>query len=151
MNFNSPWTYVGVFLVVFAVSFFYMKSQQGGKLEVEDFDTFYEKFLTDSTFQMSRINFPLQGWSSNADSLQLAEGFFWKKSEWAVHKKVGNENDFKRHMNVSDVLIKEIFYMNVSNGNIGYERRFMVNEKGEWYLIFYAEGITVNEDNLRAG
>lgn len=151
MNLKSPWTYVGVFLAVFAISFFYLKSQQESGLEVEDFEAFHEKFLADSAFQMSRINFPLQGWSANADSLTLAEGFFWQKSEWDIHKKVGNENDFKQQMNVSDVLVKEIFYMNISSSNIGYERRFMVDEKGKWRLIFYAEGITINENNLRAG
>jgi len=152
MNFKSPLTYVLVFAVVFGISFLYLKSQQEGvKVEVENFETFYERFMTDSIFQKDRINFPLQGWSASVDSLTLAEGFFWKESEWIAHQKVGEESGFKRDLMLSDVLVKETFYMNIGASNIGYERRFVANEKGKWYLIFYAEGITINKDNLRAG
>lgn len=138
MNLKSPWTYLLVFAVVFAASFLYMKSNQSSKLDVddiEDFDAFYEKFMTDSTFQMSRINFPLQGWSSNADSLTLADGFYWQKSDWNIHKKTNyEEGGYKQDLLKSDVLVKETLYM--KGVNIGYERRFMVDTNGKWFLIF---------------
>lgn len=149
MKLNSIWTYVIVFALVFAATFIY-KYSNNSTIEVEDFDTFYERFLTDSTFQMSRINFPLQGLPANADSTHFATGFNWEAQNWDIHKKIdyvelGYQRELQKN---SEYLVTETL---TSPQGYGVQRRFMVNAKGEWFLIYYAALNIVNTNNLRAG
>ena len=46
---------------------------------VEDFGVFYEHFFSDSTFQISRILFPLEGWHySDEPLIHETENYIWK-------------------------------------------------------------------------
>ncbi len=46
---------------------------------VEDFAVFYENFFSDSTFQISRILFPLEGWHySDEPLIHETENYIWK-------------------------------------------------------------------------
>jgi hypothetical protein len=149
MKLNSIWTYVVVFVLVFAATFIY-KYSNSQTIEVEDFDTFYERFLTDSTFQMSRINFPLQGLPTNADSTDFAAGFNWEARNWDIHKKVDYvELGYQREVQkISEYLTTETL---INPQGYGVRRRFKVNTEGEWFLIYYAAPNAVNTNNLRAG
>ncbi|MGB0862910.1 MAG: hypothetical protein ACPG19_07715 [Saprospiraceae bacterium] len=148
MKLNSIWTYVIVFLAVFAVTFVY--KYNSSSIEVEDFDTFYERFLTDSTFQMSRIHFPLQGLPANADSVHFAAGYSWEAHNWDIHKKIdyaslGYQREVQKN---SDYLITENL---INPQGYGVQRRFMVDSKGKWFMIYYAAPNAVKQNNLRAG
>ena len=104
-----------------------------------DFKTFYEKFLTDSTFQIERIVFPLDGIPDNADSATLVNGNFkWTKENWRVHKAFDPEElGFSiQFIPFGDDLIIEKLTHN--SGAYGMIRRFAKLEDGKWYLIFYA-------------
>ena len=53
----------------------------------DDFVVFYDKFLSDSAYQMEHIRFPLEGLPSNADSSTVVErSFRWLAEDWEVHK-----------------------------------------------------------------
>ena len=149
MKLNSIWTYVIVFVVVFAATAYYKVVLSNNDIEVEDFEAFYEKFLNDSTFQLERINFPLEGLPAQADSIDFADGYHWTKEQWEIHKNVDVEKlGYERELMETDYLVKEVLY---HPQGWGLERRFMVNEGGEWYLVYYAAPNAVKRNNLRAG
>lgn len=151
MNLKSIWTYVIVFALFFGGGSIYFKYFSGNeKVEVEDFDTFLEKFLTDEAFQMSRINFPLQGLPKQADSTIASKGHYWQKKDWEVHKKVDYEElGMERKLIRSGAFLTREILLHPQG--VGYERRFMVNEKGEWFLIYYSDVNALSQNNMRAG
>jgi hypothetical protein len=52
-----------------------------------DFLEFYKKFHTDSAYQMAHIQFPLEGYPSQADSATIASGTFrWNAETWRMHR-----------------------------------------------------------------
>ena len=97
----------------------------------EKFEFFHHKFFTDTTFQMSRIEFPMLGSSPNGRD----DRFFWVEENWKIIKGVDeNEKDVER----------EIYDMdNVMREKILIQDRFMIqlmysliNDK--WYLTEYS-------------
>lgn len=103
-----------------------------------DFEDFYKRFHWDSTFQMSRINFPLEGLPQDADSATLADrDFYWQKEEWVVHKGFEElKKDFKQEFIPfgDDIITERLIH---SSGTVGMIRRF-ARLDGKWYLIYYA-------------
>lgn len=150
MNLKSIWTYVLVFALFFAGGSIYFKYFSNNRAsEVEDFDTFLERFLTDETFQMSRINFPLQGLPKEVDSLAASKGFFWQEKDWDMHKKVDYESlGLERKLiRGGKFLIREVL---LHPQGVGYERRFMINKEGKWFLIYYSDVNAISKNNQRA-
>jgi hypothetical protein len=102
-----------------------------------EFMQFYNKFLRDSTFQMERVLFPLEGLPSNADSTQLAaKKFRWEKDEWIMHRPFEFEgSDFEQQFTPfdDDLIIENI----VHKSGYASERRFAKIED-KWYLIYYS-------------
>lgn len=149
--------YLAVFIVVFAVgaSFFYFLNKnkmatplqdpfEGYEVE-QDFKDFYLEFMTDSVFQVSRINFPLEGLPSNASKEEIANGFYWQEEDWIAHKLINLQDGYAREFrNLGFVLIETI---HVKEFGIAAQRRFKKDANGDWYLIYYA-GLnrTSNED-----
>lgn len=102
-----------------------------------EFDAFYQQFHADSTFQKSRILFPLQGIPSNADSATLRNrGFRWQADEWVVQHELAPDSDFKSTILPVDsaLVIEQIMHQ---SGDYAMERRF-AKLNGEWMLIYYA-------------
>lgn len=133
-------------LLVYCKSETKVESDNGRNLiKIENFEEFYSKFYSDSTFQINRIEFPLKGYNSDFDdgipddvreelSMKPQEEFMWKKNEWEMLKNVNDEN-LKKELNKSDTLVVERIYKEAS----GYEilRKFKpINNK--WYLIYYS-------------
>jgi len=115
----------------------------------EVFDEFYHKFYRDSTFQVSRIQFPLKGHDSNVinGDIQVSdhetEGYFvrdnqlyWKKDGWRFVTTMWEEHeDFYKTIEQSDTLVIERIIAN-------YEFWIITSHfkpiDGKWTLVFYA-------------
>lgn len=78
----------------------------------EDFDTFYERFLTDSTFQMSRIVFPLPGINALEMEATGDSVYYWTPDNWIMLKQPElDPEEFTRNTIVSDTLATDEIYM----------------------------------------
>jgi len=104
----------------------------------EDFVTFFERFHTDSTFQMNHITFPLEGTrkvaSTTGDSLIE---YRWQKETWRIHRPFDNYDSLftrKFYMVGDNIIIEKITGV---NGLFTMERRFAKLNDG-WNLIYYS-------------
>lgn len=106
-----------------------------------DFAAFYDKFHTDSLFQMAHISWPLQGdKSEQIDSTHYGKKEVnWEQSDWVMHKPVNySSGDYKRQIQMlGDGLLIE--YILITAGGYGIERRFARQPDGEWNLIYYSD------------
>lgn len=104
----------------------------------DDFKQFYQKFHSDSIYQMEHIVFPLEGLPDKADASIIASGNFkWQKEDWRMQRAVDFDlSDFTRKIvPVNEVMVVE--YIVHKNGQFGMERRF-AKLGDEWNLIYYA-------------
>ena len=94
------------------------------------FETFYEKFITDSIFQISRIKFPLGGTYTdfNGDLAWTAEK--WKLMTWNYKDELNNPDD-----SVSVIQTDSTFYFGTFCRDCGFSF-WMEFEKlsGKWQL-----------------
>ena len=104
------------------------------KGNVEDFEQFHDKFLTDSLFQMSRIAFPLQGAKSTflPDSLKTN---FWVEEEWNMHRKVEGLKDYEHKIIQQEDIVVEVFYDEIGGG---IQKNYMAID-GKWQLVYYSD------------
>jgi hypothetical protein len=103
----------------------------------EDFHDFYNKYHTDSTFQMSRTIFPLKGIAKSSDTSKIAENILWQKDEWRLHKPFDNQGGtFERTFTNINGLITETISAN--GGLFTLEKRY-AKLGGDWHLIYYQE------------
>lgn len=80
----------------------------------EDFDKFYDRFLTDSAFQISRIQFPLPGINTAAieESEDKDTVYYWTKDEWIMLKKPDlDTSQYERRITVTDTLATDEIFM----------------------------------------
>lgn len=106
---------------------------------VEDFESFFLKFHSDSTFQLNRIIFPLEGKfiGENYNPTKKEKKFYWKKKEWNFQSdQFTNNEEFKQEKDVTDTLVKHKIFTEESGFSI--ERHFKLI-KCKWYLIYYSE------------
>lgn len=103
----------------------------------EDYISFYEKFHTDSLYQMSHIQWPLQGIQTEERDSNIINGRFYHKQEnWLMHKSLSEEMGYSQSTKIlADDLLEET--MVDSQGQFGMKRRFAKISK-EWYLIYYS-------------
>ena len=108
-----------------------------------DFKTFYNKFLSDSIFQMSHIVFPLEGNITDSEGNPST----WDASSWDLHQPYDDASDeFTRTFeNVGDMMTLEL----IRHKELPYiiERRYAKLLGEEWYLVYYRihNQIDVNE------
>lgn len=103
-----------------------------------DFQEFYNRFHSDSAFQMESIVFPLEGKPSgiSAEEIRYAGGFKWQKDVWKLHKPFEDlDNEFEREYELFGDMVIEV--IKVKGSSIGMERRF-AKINGEWTLIYYS-------------
>ncbi len=104
-----------------------------------DFLTFFNRFHTDSLYQMAHILFPLEGLpnSVKADEAQDTTRFFWQKKEWKQHNLFTDPSHHFEHWYevTGDRLIDH--WIQMKGTNMFIHRRFAKLEDG-WYLIYYA-------------
>jgi len=104
---------------------------------MDEFETFYQKFHTDSIFQKEHILFPLKGLPTNADSAILKSGdFYWQEEDWVTQHLVDPSSGFTPTVLPIDsaLIIERIMY---KDKQYAMERRF-AKMNGEWKLIYYA-------------
>ncbi len=72
----------------------------------EVFAPFYARFLTDSTFQVERTQFPLPGQKFTADVADSA--YRWQRSDWRMLREPQLDTTyFTRNLSVSDTLVTD--------------------------------------------
>jgi hypothetical protein len=96
-------------------------------IEIEkEFVDFYNKFHTDSDFQLNSINFPLH---AEGDSIT------WTAENWVIHKPFDDYGGkFRREFNPAGRLVLERIYD--ANGFFNMHRRW-ANLSDGWKLIYY--------------
>lgn len=102
------------------------------------FAEFYQRFHTDSVFQMEHITFPLEGLPHQADGETIAaKNYKWQADGWRMMRPVDWQmSEYQREIvPLSSSLVMERI-ANPKSG-IGMVRRFAIIG-GEWHLIYYA-------------
>ncbi len=104
-----------------------------------DFVQFYEKFHTDSAYQMAHIQFPLEGYPAQADSSVLAAGNFrWTADKWIMHRMKGFTDSL--YTRSFDVAIPGIVTETIRQKNTPFSMYRRFYKRGEeWNLILYAD------------
>ena len=116
-------------------------TQKLGNQQEENFDVFLEKFLTDSTFQMSRIVFPVQGLPAGANKSNIENNYSWKKEDWDIHIKIDYKKEgYKRILQIDNKIIREQL---IHPQGWFLERRFK-NIHNKWFLIYYAASNSIS-------
>lgn len=95
-----------------------LEPEQASVYESAEFQDFYQKFSTDSVFQMEHIVFPLEGMRSPKDSLDIIDpNFRWQQDTWKIHKPYDDMNGtYIRNLSIFRVSSPNEFLM--SRGNI---------------------------------
>ena len=101
----------------------------------ETFSTFNERFHRDSSFQLSRIAFPIGG--------HYAEGEYsheWTDKNWELLKEpvaeTATTQEYKHGFQKTDTTVIEKYWIEESGFKV--ERRFK-KIGGKWYLTYYDE------------
>lgn len=100
----------------------------------EDFESFYNKFLKDSAFQISRVQFPLKGQQSHLKGTNA-----WKKEKWIMIKAKASEVD-RSVYNVKTVKKDDYYFEGIycKNCVFSFEMEYrLIN--GKWYLVSLVE------------
>lgn len=101
----------------------------------EDFYEFYDRFLSDSTFQMERVRFPLQGlrFGESEDST-----YTWTREDWIMLKEPQLEGtDFERNLQVmGDTLATD----EISMENSGFYFKMVYEPvRRKWHLVYMVD------------
>jgi len=106
--------------------------------ELRKFDAFYQRFMSDSLFQMEHIIFPLEGLPDNADSATISSNTFrWERDNWVMHRRFDPQNSgfILEFIPFGDnLMVEKIVHR---TGEYGMIRRFAKLDN-EWNLIYYA-------------
>lgn len=91
----------------------------------EEFVPFYDRFHTDSLFQINHIVFPLK---------ESSDSTMWLKENWSMHHPFNDmQGEFVRSFdNINGIMIEKI---NQKNGFVEIERRF--GKVGDDYNLIY--------------
>jgi Domain of unknown function (DUF4348) len=102
-----------------------------------EFSQFYDRFLSDSTYQMQHIQFPLAGVPMDSDSLTAQLGnYYWDAATWKLHKPMNfKDTYFKRTITMP---LPNVIQETVQDTMTKYAimRRFTKTDK-EWMLIYF--------------
>jgi hypothetical protein len=120
-------------------------------VENENFENFYKIFLKDSVLQLSRINFPLKGSSTeyvfNENQMKDTicetftiknKSFFWNKKGWVSFKGEPNLNEFSKEV-VTNKNSRSIKYKSKTEDFIMFLEFEIIHKK--WYLTYYSSDI----------
>ena len=104
----------------------------------EDFQVFYRRFYSDSTFQVSRIKFPLSGkWGNIIDLGEKRELYdsTWTKDNWTMAKAPDySDRAFTYKISYRLDTVLDQTYVTHSTFSIS---KFFILDNGKWYLKVY--------------
>ena len=101
----------------------------------ENFSEFYQQFLTDSTFQMQRIQFPLPGQKVTTEIQDTS--YQWTEDNWIMLKEFElDPTQFERNLQVTDTLATDEIY---TPGAGFYFKMVFEPVKREWYLVYLVD------------
>ncbi|MGB1217878.1 MAG: hypothetical protein ACPG5P_08365 [Saprospiraceae bacterium] len=144
MQSNKSKLFLGIvilLLVVWAALYFMNKKNEGAEnpnISETDFDAFYQKFHSDAEFQLSRIDFPLQGMPGMADSLMMSKPFFWEKEDWKILHTIDWDTVTGYNRRFEDTGLDMINEFICTPDMFCIKRRLAKKEDG-WHLIFYSD------------
>ena len=98
----------------------------------EDFQQFYDKFGSDSSFQRQRIEFPMLG--NNPDG--SSERFFWTEDNWVIQRTINLDSE--------DITLEPILDMgDLIRVRLRIQNKFMVENlfsliNNKWFLTEYS-------------
>lgn len=100
------------------------------------FIEFYERFHTDSAYQMSHVLFPLQGRSYQGEGRYIEK--LWTADNWVLHRPIGEMSDQYeiQYFTLNDDVVREL--IRHKEGGFSMERNFAMID-GQWKLIRYYE------------
>ncbi len=128
-----------IVLALGTIAFAAMTCKRKPAADLSTFQGFYERFHSDSLYQMEHILFPLEGLPSVMDTtLANVPDFRWTESNWRMHRAFdfeGSEYEQTLATFGEDVVVEKIMHQ---TGAFGMLRRF-ARMDGEWYLIYFAD------------
>ncbi|WKN42539.1 hypothetical protein [Tunicatimonas pelagia] len=118
-------------------SFFWVSACQSANVgrASENFQDFYQRFLTDSTFQMKRVQFPLPGERVTADIQDST--YQWQRTDWVMLKEFDlDSTQFKRDLSVTDTLATDEIY---TPGAGFYFKMVFEPIRRKWHLVYLVD------------
>ncbi len=101
-----------------------------------DFMDFYNKFHSDSMFQIEHIVFPLKGLPDHADPEDVKdEDYYYTSDQWVFQKRCDPQKNTINYINMADIIIEE--RIEEKEHKLMVIRRF-AKTSGGWTLIYYA-------------
>lgn len=109
----------------------------------DDFKVFYQRFLRDSAYQLAHIDFPLEGYSTDAQPTDSSPEelpdtlFYWEKATWNVWKDLPiDTSEYGLKQQVEKNSVNHYLFLKESGFYLFYtfERR-----SGQWMLTHYTE------------
>ncbi len=143
-HFYNSFLFHRIFVGFFFLCFFFVllngcrsaRNATAAKTAKEDFKIFYEKFLTDSAFQLKRINFPLPG--INTAAMELEDSiYYWKTDNWPMLKEPEIDPDiYTRRLNITDTLVTDEIF--IENSGF-YIKSVFRPVKRKWFLTYFVD------------
>lgn len=100
----------------------------------EDFQSFYQRFHSDSLFQADRLRLPIQGYKIEGQSIKR-----WSQANWLMHKNGKGQIDENIYDIKQTILNNRVYeQITIPNSTFLMERHFE-NEKGKWMLTYCLE------------
>jgi len=122
-----------VFVAVLCVMLMACKNSSTKTIQPEDFDEFYQKFLTNEEFQLSRIEFPLDGCETDNDTV-----IYWNSAaDWTMLiESVYDIDTIEYKVEKIFSPAKVVFKIYIEDSGYGITQEYE-QEEGKWYLIMY--------------
>ena len=120
--------FIGILFVIGGCKLFNKSSK------IEDFPEFNKKFHHDTLFQLSRVDFPINGFFIDNNN-----EVSWTRDNWKIHKTpVGEtqEGEYQVEVIKKDNLVIEKIW--IENSEFYVERRFKKID-GKWYLVYFKD------------
>lgn len=100
-----------------------------------DFYMFYDRFHSDSVYQIHHIEWPLKGLTQVGDSTLTTKFTFWEREGWKLHKPFDSHGGtFERSFTNDGTIITEDLVGN--GGMFSLQKQYRVID-GQWHLVYY--------------
>ena len=109
------------------------KNKSARIIQAENFEEFYQKFITDEEFQLSRIEFPLDGCETDGETAIYWDGpDSWVMLTGSVHDI--DTTEYKVEKDYSPA--KVVFKIYIEDSGFAVTQEYELQD-GKWYLVLY--------------